>query len=150
MGIVPDTLILSSEVGAAFQEHPKIRELLKLNQGVMLQMAPKELEEGVAYIGYIPEINTTVYTFTDFVDDLKGVTTELIPQKCGIYIKKKSFVCDYAVITARLKPGQDSKPFVVDELIRKVEKDDDDKIELLSAPFIRPEMPGSWVYFEAI
>lgn len=150
MGIVPDTLILSSETGAAFQEHPKIRELLKLNQGVMLQMAPKELEEGVAYIGYIPEINTTVYTFTDFVDDLKGVTTELIPPKGGIYIKKKSFVCDYAVITARLKTGQDSKPFVVDELIRKVEKDDDDKIELLSAPFIRPEMPGSWVYFEAI
>ena len=150
MGIVPDTLILSSETGAAFQEHPKIRELLKLNQGVMLQMAPKELEEGVAYIGYIPEINTTVYTFTDFVDDLKGVTTELIPPKGGIYIKKKSFVCDYAVITARLKTGQDSKPFVVDELIRKVEKDDDDKIELLSASFIRPEMPGSWVYFEAI
>ena len=150
MGIVPDTLILSSETGAAFQEHPKIRELLKLNQGVMLQMAPKELEEGVAYIGYIPEINTTVYTFTDFVDDLKGVTTELIPPKGGIYIKKKSFVCDYAVITARLKTGQDSKPFVVDELIRKVEKDDDDKIELLSAPFIRPEIPGSWVYFEAI
>lgn len=150
MGIVPDTLILSSEVGAVFQEHPEIRELLKLNQGVMLQMAPKELEEGVAYIGYIPEINTTVYTFTDFVDDLKGITTELIPQKGGIYIKKKSFVCDYAVITARLKTGQDPKPFVVDELIRKVEKDDDDKIELLSAPFIRPEMPGSWVYFEAI
>ncbi|MGL4307315.1 MAG: hypothetical protein ACRCRV_00310, partial [Cetobacterium sp.] len=77
-------------------------------------------------------------------------TTELIPPKGGIYIKKKSFVCDYAVIVARLKAGQDSKPFVVDELIRKVEKDDDDKIELLSAPFIRPEMPGSWVYFEAI
>lgn len=149
-GIVPDTLILSSEVGAAFQEHPEIRELLKLNQGIMLQMAPKELEEGVSYIGYIPEINTTVYTFTDFVDDLRGITTELIPQKGGIYIKKKSFVCDYAVITARLKAGQDIKPFVVDELIRKVEKDDDDKIELLSAPFIRPEVPGSWIYFEAI
>lgn len=149
-GIVPDTLILSSEVGAAFQEHPEIRELLKLNQGIMLQMAPKELEEGVSYIGYIPEINTTVYTFTDFVDDLRGITTELIPQKGGIYVKKKSFVCDYAVITARLKAGQDIKPFVVDELIRKVEKDDDDKIELLSAPFIRPEVPGSWIYFEAI
>lgn len=150
MGIVPDTLILSSEVGAAFQENPEIRELLKLNQGVMLQMAPKELEEGVAYIGYIPEINTTVYTFTDFVDNLKGETTELIPRKGGIYIKKKTFVCDYAVISARLKQGQDIKPFVVDELIRKVEKEDEDKIELLSAPFIRPEVPGSWVYFEAI
>lgn len=150
MGIVPDTLILSSEVGAAFQEHAEIRELLKLNQGVMLQMAPKELEEGVAYIGYIPEVNTTVYTFTDFVDNLKGETTELIPRKGGIYAKKKTFVCDYAVITARLKQGQDIKPFVVDELIRKVEKEDEDKIELLSAPFIRPEVPGSWVYFEAI
>ncbi|MBC2855368.1 major capsid protein [Cetobacterium sp. 2A] len=150
MGVVPDTLILSAEVGAAFQENPEIRELLKLNQGVMISMAPREVQEGVAYLGYIPEINTTVYTFTDFVDDLKGITTELIPSNGGIYIKKKSFVCDYALITARLKQGQDAQTFVVDELIRKVEKDDIDKVELLSSPFIRPETPGSWVYFEAI
>lgn len=149
-GTVPDTLIVSAEVGGVLQDHPKIKEILKLNQGIIMTMAPKELQEGVAYIGYIPEIATTIYSFTDFVDDLKGVTTELIPENMAIYIKKKSFVCDYALITARLKPGQAPQSFVLDELIRKIEKGDDDKIELLSAPFIRPETPGSWVVLEVI
>lgn len=149
-GVVPDTLVLSVEVGAVFQEHPVIKDTLKNTQGAQFHMAPKELEDGVAYIGYIPEINTTVYTFTDFVDDLKGATTELIPSNAGIYAKKKSFQCDYAMITARLKQNEDSKPFVLDELIRKISKGDDDQVELLSAPFIKPTIPGSWVMIEAI
>lgn len=149
-GILPDVLILSPEIGAVFQDHPKIKEMMKYNQGSQMTMAPKELRAGVGYIGYLPEIATTVYTYSDFVDDLQGNTKDLISNNLALYVKKGSFTCDYAMIIAREKAGQDAKGFVMDELIRKKAKGDDDQVELLSAPFIRPETPGSWAVIEVM
>lgn len=148
-GRVPDVLILSPRVGSALQNHPKIIEKLKAYSADFAEMKNRELETGVAYLGRILEINTAIYTFVDFVDK-NGVVEKLLPEKGGLYVSEKSFRCEYAAIVARENPQASLEVHVKQEVAIKVPQKNADLLELQSAPFVRPEVPGSWVYFEAI
>lgn len=149
-GRVPDTLIVSTEVGSAIENNAKIIEKLRVTSGDLINMDTKQLDEGVSYIGYIPEINTRILSYTEFVDTDEAEGVELIPTKSAAYIQKNSFRCDYAAITAKMKPGQQAQIFVKKEIIRKREDGDDDLLELLTSPLIKPEIPKSWAVIEAI
>lgn len=148
-GRVPDVLILDPAVGSALQNHPKMIERMKAYSSDFADMKNRELEVGVAYLGRVLEINTKVYTFVDFVTK-DGVEENLFPQNYGLYVSEKSFRCEYAAIVARENLQSPLTLHVAKEVAIKVPEKNADLLELQSAPFIRPEVSGSWVYFQAI
>lgn len=77
-GVTPDTAILGKTAAKAFKSHEKVQNYLNLRNVMPGQMNPRELPNGVKYIGSIEAVD--YFTYPEwYIDDTTGVETPMIP-----------------------------------------------------------------------
>lgn len=79
--INPDICIMASDVAAAFSKHPKVKELLDVKSYNLAVIAPKQLPNGVTYVGTIHKLGLDIYQYNEwYLDDFtKPETPETKP-----------------------------------------------------------------------
>lgn len=76
----PDILLVADDVATALINHPKSKELLDVKAYDLAVIAPKQLPNGVTYIGTIKRLGLDIYTYNEwFFDEVSQKTHPLIP-----------------------------------------------------------------------
>ena len=71
-GIVPSTVVLGADVCAAFLRHALVQKFLDMKDANLMRINPRELPNGVSYVGTItaPGLNVDLFTYAEwYVDD---------------------------------------------------------------------------------
>lgn len=79
----PDVCIMASDVVAKFIDHPKVKEQLDVRNYKLAIIEPKQLPNGVTYVGTIHKLGLDIYQYNewyldDFTDPTKEETKPLI------------------------------------------------------------------------
>ncbi|MGL6121069.1 MAG: major capsid protein [Fusobacteriaceae bacterium] len=152
-GIKPDSFICEPSVASAIQDNEKMQKIfLRPNTGLTVQIDPKDLGNGGTYIGFIPELNLTIYSFIDWVSDDGTTDNELIPEGGSILCSKGTFEAHYGAFKFRAKASDPATLFVGEQALRVVPSDtsEDDELQLWSAPVVVPRDAQAWKYIKAI
>ncbi|UUV18038.1 major capsid protein [Fusobacteria bacterium ZRK30] len=152
-GNVVDTVIVTPDVARCIINNKVLMEKIKVLNSTLIDLNPKEKEPGVSYIGYIPEIDTKIYSYMDWAKE-HGKTTEepILPAGTLLYFKAKSFRVNYGSFPFREKLTDKSKIFVGKEAVKTVPSSEGntDLLELKSSPLIIPEDAQGWVAAKVI
>lgn len=81
-----DACVMSDDVVAAFINHPKVQKLLDTKGYDLAVIKPKELPNGVTYVGTLHAENLHIYTYNewyldDWTDPKTPVQKPLVPEK---------------------------------------------------------------------
>ncbi len=152
-GNVVDTVIVTPDVARYVINNKVLMEKIKILNNSLVDLKPKEKEPGVSYIGYIPEIDTKIYSYMDWAKEL-GKTTEeqILPDGTLLYFKAKSFRVSYGSFPFREKITDKSKIFIGKEAVKTVPSPEGntDLLELKSSPLIIPEDAQGWIAAKVI
>lgn len=100
-----DICIMADDVAAAFIKNPKVQKLLDIRNYNLAAIEPRMLPDGVTYIGTIPGLGLTIYTYNewyldDWTDAAKPVEKPLIPDgKLLMLSSHAQYSMYYGVIT---------------------------------------------------
>lgn len=80
-----DMCIMHDGVAAAFMNNEKVQKLLDVKNYNLAVIQPKQLPDGVTYIGTIHELGLDIYTYNewyldDWTDEAKPVEKSLVPE----------------------------------------------------------------------
>lgn len=79
-GITPDISILGVDVADHFMNNSKLLKLLDNRRVALGQIEPKELPNGVTYLGYIGgRVNMDLYTYEEWYIDDDGIEKAMVP-----------------------------------------------------------------------
>lgn len=86
-GFAPDVCIMSEEVADYFIKNAEVQKLLDNRRIEMGLINPKELPNGVTYIGTISRLGLDIYTYNDwYLDPDTGVEKPFVPlKKVGLF-----------------------------------------------------------------
>lgn len=66
----PDVCIMASDAATAYINHPKVQKVLDLRRVNMGVIDPRQLPNGVTYIGQIPKLGLDIYQYNEwYLDD---------------------------------------------------------------------------------
>ncbi|PWK16068.1 major capsid protein [Tumebacillus permanentifrigoris] len=69
-GITPDTVVMSTDVVRTFVKHPKVKEVMDNLRIKLGQIEPRQLPNGVTYIGSITSLGLDIYSYNEwYLDD---------------------------------------------------------------------------------
>lgn len=83
--VSPDIVIMDSVAVAAFINTPAVKELLDIRNIELAKINPREITAGVSYIGVIPSMNLSIYSYDEtYLDDWTSpktpVTKPFVPE----------------------------------------------------------------------
>ncbi len=79
-GITPDTGILGVDAADRFMNDSKLLKLLDNRRVTLGQIEPKELPNGVTYLGYMGgRVNMDLYTYEEWYIDDNGIEKPMVP-----------------------------------------------------------------------
>ncbi len=85
-GFAPDICVMSEEVADEFIKNVTVQKLLDNRRVEMGQINPKELPNGVTYIGGINRLGMDIYTYNDWYLDDDGEEQPFVPTgKVGLF-----------------------------------------------------------------
>ena len=152
-GNVVDTVIVTPDVARYIINNKILMEKIKVLNSTLIDLNPKEKEPGVSYIGYIPEIDTKIYSYMDWAKEHgKKIEEPVLPDGTLLYFKAKSFRVSYGSFPFREKLTDKSKIFVGKEAIKTIptSEGNSDLLEIRSSPLIIPEDAQGWVAAKVI
>ena len=95
-----DTIIMSHDAYEAFERHPIVIDYLKQTNANLVQLEPKDVPDGGKYMGTIPGLGVTIYTFSEWYYNETTKTEEpLLPSGSVIGLKKGFIKMNYGAIT---------------------------------------------------
>lgn len=81
-GINPTDVIMGSSAEQYFMDNAKIQKLLDNRRIELGQIVPKDMGDGVSYIGRLAGLNLDLWSYDEwYVDDSTGVEEEMVPAK---------------------------------------------------------------------
>lgn len=83
-GINPTDVVMGTDACAAFLNHPKVQALLDLRRVDTGEINPRQLPNGVSYVGRIkaPNLTVDVWTYEEwYVDEATGNEEPMVPAK---------------------------------------------------------------------
>lgn len=100
----PDICVMASDVVEAFTNHPKVKEQLDVKNYNLAVIQPKQLPNGVTYVGTIHKLGLDIYQYNewyldDFTDPTKKETKPLVPDGTVLLLSTRAnYSMMYAVI----------------------------------------------------
>ncbi|HAS79591.1 MAG TPA: phage capsid protein [Fusobacteriaceae bacterium] len=152
-GNVVDTVIVTPDVARSIINNKVLMEKVRILNDTLIDLKPKEKEPGVSYIGYIPEIDTKIYSYMDWVKEYGKPNEEpILPDGTLLYFKAKSFRVNYGSFPFREKITDKAKIFIGKEAVKTVPSSEGntDLLELKSSPLIIPEDAQGWIAAKVI
>lgn len=83
-GINPTEVIMGGDAVAAFLRHPGVQKFMDLRRVDMGQIDPRQLPNGVSYVGRLnaPSLTVDIWTYDAwYKDDATGTLTSMVPTK---------------------------------------------------------------------
>lgn len=152
-GNVVDTVIVTPDVAGAIQNNELIMKKIHILQDRLINLAPKEKEPGVSYIGHISELDLKIFSYMDWMKEYKGAQEEpILPDGTLLLVQAKSFRAKYGSFPFREKITEKAKIFIGKEAVKLVPapEGDVDLLELKSSPLIIPEDAQGWAAAKVI
>lgn len=146
-GKAPDRLVLGAELYSVYMNHPETKDMFNDRRIDRGSLKPEMLEEGVIYIGYIPEIKTDVYMYDETYIDETETTQYLLNPKGFIYGSTKA---EGKVVYGCIK---DLKALYATKVFVKSWEVEDPSVRYVlmqSAPVTIPTYKDSFAYVEAM
>lgn len=101
----PDICIMANDVANAFTQHPKVKDVLDVKNYELAVIKPKQLPNGVTYVGTINKLGLDIYQYNEwYLDDWtnpqQAETKPLIPDGTTILLSTRAnYTMAYAAIT---------------------------------------------------
>lgn len=152
-GIVMDHLVLEPNVVSYFLANKNIADSMKNTAGSQFTFAPDSMPEGGTYIGRIPELGLSVFSYQDWAAYDGGTEEQLMPEGTMLMCKKGSFRVHYAGISLRQKPNTPAAVIKAKEAAYPeygVYSDDNDELKYISLPLPAPNDVQGWVVAKVI
>lgn len=83
-GISPNTVVMGTDACTAFMNHPKVQKALDMRAVDMGEINPRQLPDGVSYVGRIkaPNLFVDVYCYDEwYIDEDTSTETAMVPAK---------------------------------------------------------------------
>ncbi|WP_047394345.1 major capsid protein [Cetobacterium sp. ZOR0034] len=152
-GIVTDHLIITPDVVGHFLANNGIKEAMKSTTGHSFVFDPDKVDDSVAYIGFIPELNLRIFSYMDW-SQVEGEAEEaLLPTGTALMVKKKSFRTHYGAIPVRAKVGTGKTLIVATEYVKVqygTKDEEDDELRYYSSPLIIPNDAQGWAMMRVL
>lgn len=134
-GILVDSVVLGSKAADAFMRHPKIVDHYKYRDSDVTRIQPKNLGDGAAFLGTLPELNIDIYSYIDWVIDPEtDKDVPLLPENGMLMIKSKSMEVDYGAFAQIPYGEKKAKLFIGERIPKYFIEGDSELLRLASAP----------------
>lgn len=149
--INPDICIMASDVVAKFTDHPKVKDHLDIRNYKLAVIEPKQLPNGVTYVGTINKLGLDIYQYNEwYLDDWtnqnKPETKPLIPDGNVLLLSTRA---NYSMLYAVIVLIDDNEKFYSVEASRAPYSWTEKKpprrfLQLQSKPLPVPHEVDSW------
>lgn len=147
-----DMCIMANDVADAFVNHEKVQKVLDVKNINLAVIEPKQLEDGVTYMGYIPELGLSIYTYNewyldDWTNESKPEEKPHVPDGTLVLISSKAdYGMYYGAITTINEATKDfitvEGKYVPETYVKR--KPARRILQLSSAPLAVPRTIDSW------
>lgn len=147
-----DMCIMADNVATAFVNHPKVQKLLDVRNYQLAVIQPRQLPDGVTYVGSIHELGLDIYTYNEwYLDDWTNpaapVDKPMVPDNTlALLSSNANYSMMYGAITLLDDKSQNfatvEGKYVPNTWI--AHKPDRRFLSLSSAPLAVPHEVGSW------
>lgn len=146
-GVLVDSIVLEPTASAAFMNNESIKEHYKYNNADVVRIEPKNLGDGAAFLGTLPELTIDIYTFIDWVEDPETEeTTQLLTEGGMLMVKSQSVEVDYGAV-AQIPFGEKHRQiFIGDRVPKHFVEDDNELIRLTAKPITIPDDVDGWSF----
>lgn len=147
----PDICVMAGDVASRFIQHPKVKGVLDVKNYELAIIAPRQLPNGVTYVGTINKLGLDIYQYNewyldDWTDPTNPVTKPLVPDGNVLLLSTRAnYTMAYAAITLVNEDGTFytvEGPRVPDSWIAK--KPPRRFVQLNSKPLPIPHEVDSW------
>jgi hypothetical protein len=153
-----DMCIMSDDVATAFVNHEKVQKVLDVKNYNLAIIQPKQLPDGVTYIGTIHELGIDIYTYNewyldDWTDAAKPEEKPLVPEGELVLISSNAdYSMYYGAITLIDEATKEFRTvegkYVPDTWVKR--KPARRFLQLSSAPLSVPHEVDSWFVAKVI
>jgi len=147
----PDICVMAGDVANRFTQHPKVKDVLDVKNYELAIIAPRQLPNGVTYVGTINQLGLDIYQYNewyldDWTDPDKPETKPLVPNGTVLLLSTRAnYTMAYAAITLIDEDGNFytvEGPRVPDSWVEK--KPSRRFVQLNSKPLPIPHEVDSW------